>query len=443
MGSYAFELRVLCCAQCGAPVQAALSGGSVTCSYCQTVNHVVTRDDSAARATAGAPATMSEAQRIESLRQQDGKDRPVPPSLAHLLRDGTLHQDDVPTAMNEWRRAHGDYLAGAGFSAAERLYTLTLLLREHMRASEASSRLRAMIESTLGALNDPHHMQVLHSILAQEAALEGDLDAASKWLALTSPHSTDLHGDSSHRVAKALIATRRGDFLAVTRALGPAKIDVPIADEEDTLCVLLRANAFERQNKMEQATEAILPLLMGHDGGKELQRVLGANHSLHLCSQSLQAARLQAKHLLDNAVANLGVIILVLLSMVLSAATTAGVIFLVRQLGLVRVGGSVEIVAGIVTGLGMLFGPIVYSRARADVVKKHGIRGRALVLRVTVTSQQKDGTQHIQLLLFVKLPNRAPYAAKYHQVGLRKSERVGHWVPIMVHPTNPRRMVLL
>jgi len=44
---YSHALRILTCAQCGAPVDASARGGSVTCAYCHAVSHFPCRDESA------------------------------------------------------------------------------------------------------------------------------------------------------------------------------------------------------------------------------------------------------------------------------------------------------------------------------------------------------------------------------------------------------------
>ena len=35
---FSHEMRVLCCANCGAPIRTAIQGGTVQCGYCHTVN---------------------------------------------------------------------------------------------------------------------------------------------------------------------------------------------------------------------------------------------------------------------------------------------------------------------------------------------------------------------------------------------------------------------
>ena len=66
---YSHAMRVLICAQCGAPFEVPLVDGTAQCTYCSAVNHLSSRDESADLAAAKAGPSMSEAQRFEAVRQ--------------------------------------------------------------------------------------------------------------------------------------------------------------------------------------------------------------------------------------------------------------------------------------------------------------------------------------------------------------------------------------
>lgn len=435
---FAFETRVLSCAQCGAPVQGSVQGGTVTCSYCHAANQIVARDDRSEAAAAAQPAAVTEAERFASLRSQDGSSIPTPPALQHLFPKG-LEATHVPAAQEEWKRARGECaLPGSSFAAAERLYFLTLAVSARMRGTDERPRLRAMIETALDHLEDPHHRQVLHSLLAQEAARDGDVQSAEQWLTLSSPHSGDLRADTAYRVAKALVATRKGDFGAVLSVLGSNALDVPIADEHDDLCALLRANAAERAGQVQMAAEQLLPLLMTPPRAEGLEQTLVDNAAFQLCPASYPQASAQATELLANTVSTLSVTLIGVFPVLVPMAVGALLLVLMKALG---IEGGIVTAVPLVAGFGLMIAIIIAYVVSARALDRDGIHTNALVLRAVDTgTRDKDGTSHIKLLLLVELPDKPRYTVWYHQQGMRDSEAPGNRVPVILHPTNRRRL---
>jgi hypothetical protein len=274
--------------------------------------------------------------------------------------------------------------------------------------------------------------------MAQEAAYDGDVAAAERWLALTSERSEDLRSHTAHCIARALIATRVGNFGAVLQALGRNAADVPIADEEEALCVLLRANAFEQEGKEQDAVNALLPSVMVQDRERELARLASANAALELCPRALAAAEQTAAELLNAAPRNphnfVGVLILI---------AVCGLLFalMLGFLAVLGVPSELRVLAGVATFLAAFVGGIVRIVRRRSYVEHNGTRCRALVLSAHQTMGSKDGQPDYSLLLLVYPPNEKPYAAHYRQSGLGKSQTPGNWIPLMVHPTNRNRMV--
>ena len=301
MGAFSYHTRVVSCAQCGAPLECSAAGGTVRCKYCQATNQVTKRDDGQARTLAQAPATLSEAQRYAKLREQDGKPLPTPPSLQHLSSDGTISAENVTLARQEWQRARSELALSDGFAAAERLYFLTLALRPHFQPPEHRLPLRAMLETTLEHLQDRHHRQVLHAILTQEAARDGDVDAAERWLELSSPHSDEIRSDTAYRLGRALIAVRRGDFRTVLSAVGLNVSDVPIADEHDVLAALLRAHALENMRQAHDAARQLYPFLMVEARKQELHELVVAYQMMGLGASVYARAEPEAQRIRGRA----------------------------------------------------------------------------------------------------------------------------------------------
>ena len=124
MGNTLFDhrLRILSCDACGAPIDAAITGGSVQCRYCQAVNHLRARDERADLddARAAEAAAMSELERLDLLCQQKDQPLRVPAMVAELARHGTpLDAANTRLGLDRRVRRRGaalsfDLGAGAG-----------------------------------------------------------------------------------------------------------------------------------------------------------------------------------------------------------------------------------------------------------------------------------------------------------------------------------------
>ncbi len=412
MGAFSYHSRVLSCGQCGAPLECGVDGGTVQCKYCQASNQVSKRDDGQARTLAQAPATLSEAQRYAKLREQDGKPLPTPPSLQHLSSDGVVSAENVGLARQEWQRARAELALADGFAAAERLYFLTLALRSHFQPPEHRLALRALLETTLEHLQDRHHRQVLHAILAQEAARDGDVDAADRWLELSSPHSDEIRSDTAYRMGRALTAVRRGDFRTVLFAVGLNVTDVPIADEHDALAALLRAHALEHMGQAHDAARQLYPFLMVEARKQELHQLVVAYQAMGLAGSVYARAEPKAKRLLSDAPSNWDPDIVAGITVLSWLGATAAAFYGASQLELRNT-------AHILTGIGASIVIFVVLFMSAGIpekrLKRNGTRGRALVLRAIETGRDKQGRRTIKLLLLVEVPGFEPYAAWHNK----------------------------
>jgi len=68
--------------------------------------------------------------------------------------------------------------AGAPFTENERLFHLTLLLAPQLEPRQQ----RAFLESAVEVMPTMRHRQVVRCVLAEQAVLSGELDAADQWL---------------------------------------------------------------------------------------------------------------------------------------------------------------------------------------------------------------------------------------------------------------------
>lgn len=266
---YSHDLRILLCKNCGAPVEATAAGGEVTCGYCQATHVLARRDESAdLQAAAAARAEEpSESERFAALRTQDRSPSPVPDAVAALLENGRLPARNVAAARAQWQEARAALAPGAPFGVEERLFHLTLAIAPHTQAQEQ----RALFETAIEQVGDRRHRHVLRCMLARDAARAGDPDAAEAWLAACHPRPTDLAMDTALRFARATMATARGDHAEVARQLGHRAGDVPLYDEQELPCELLRLGALERAGRVQEASADLRALFDKH-GDEHVRR---------------------------------------------------------------------------------------------------------------------------------------------------------------------------
>jgi hypothetical protein len=286
---YSHALRLIVCANCGAPMEVEVGGGQAKCRYCDAVNMLAKRDETRdiAQAQQGMDSRMSEAERLDVLRSQDNRPIIVPPSLERYLMGGLMAAQHVQAASADWRWTCRQVQEGAPLAEQDRLFHLTLMLCAAMDDRHE----RALLENALEVLPDPRHRQILRCNLAHHAVMAGDLPAAHDWLKPCNPRPTDLRMDTAFRLASSYLATAEGHPRKVLALLGSRTGDVPIADGHDEEAELLRANAIERDGHLQMAVEALQ-----HHMRADMRRIatmrnaIYASERLRLCQASFPAA---------------------------------------------------------------------------------------------------------------------------------------------------------
>jgi len=280
VGLFNRSVRVLACPNCTAPLDVSPDGGVVACGYCGVQTEWASRGDVAVPRG----PELTEADRLDRLERQLGRDEPPPDAAAPFLRGG----DDAAV-----RQAAERALADARGAGDETLvYWITVALYNAYAGPENARKQRAVIESVAEGLRTPRPRQLLYAMMTRNAARGGDLPGAAQWFALLDPRSADLPMDSAYRLTRAYLATVQGAFADVHAAVGDRLGDVCLAGGDMLMSATLRANAHERLGDMPAAVrelEAVMtnsPLLAGL-----VRRIVGANPTLALCPQSLEVAR--------------------------------------------------------------------------------------------------------------------------------------------------------
>ncbi|MEZ4227355.1 MAG: hypothetical protein R3B13_40835 [Polyangiaceae bacterium] len=249
---YSFELRVVTCHDCGAPVSVGTAGGRHACQHCGAAQQV----ESSSRAIPRAE-TLPEVERLALLRSQDRGHVGVPQHLEHLFAGLKLLPWKVVEALGHWKRLKDDDAARSQYQGARALQRLTVALADHFQAEGDLMRARSLLETALDATTHAGFRQMLCAALSRSACHAGDIEAAESWLLACDPTPRELDADTAHRFARATLDTRLGRFQAVVQVLGVSAEAVPIHDEHEAPCTALRANALERLGNVEAARAAV------------------------------------------------------------------------------------------------------------------------------------------------------------------------------------------
>lgn len=287
MGNFDFDVRVLVCPQCAAPLQVDPQGGAVQCGYCRQTSMFSPRPSSTT-ARAPGPDVVSDPARIERLQAQVEQPDVPPPDLAPLFQTpvdpGRLHEIELRAAQ---------FRASPPSDQRDLyLHWLTVGLYNAYAGAQNAMRQRALIETAVELIAAPHRRAVLTGMLARNAARASELDAAWDWVNRMDPASESLVADSAYRLTRAYVATARRSFEDVMMVLGGQIGDVPTAAGDNLMVAMLRANAHERLGRAANGAAQLVAFVQ-HDPnfGVMFDRIVAANASLHLCTQALAMAK--------------------------------------------------------------------------------------------------------------------------------------------------------
>ncbi|MBW2529649.1 MAG: hypothetical protein JRI23_36065 [Deltaproteobacteria bacterium] len=285
---YDLELRVIACAECGAPLDVGPAGGTSTCRYCGREQST----KAAVREVPRAASAPAEPERIATLRAQDVHSIDPPRELSELFVGIDLLPWKINDALALWNSLRRSLAREADEFQSERLHRLTQALAAHFGAAQEPLRQRALLETALDVLRTPRHQQAACAALCRAACRANDLRAAEGWLALCDPRPLELESDTELRFAQAYLALLQGNPQRMLEVLGQSWSDVPIANVHEAECVALRSHAWEQLGRPDHATE-LLDHFMQHTSsyGRFLCRRFVALHQhLGLCAQSGPAA---------------------------------------------------------------------------------------------------------------------------------------------------------
>lgn len=439
--SYSHQVRILLCAECGAPLDAGVDGGALRCEYCSTTNQVPRRNEDAdiAEAQQARDAALDESERVERLRQQDKQPTALPESLAPFLRGSELDPQQATAAAQDWTVTRKMLEQTGEFTASERLFHLTLLVAPTLEPN----RRRAMIENAVELLPDRRHRQILRAELTRLAVRASDLESAEQWLRPCNARSSDLRMDTAYRIAAAYLATGRQDHLQVLALLGRHPEDIPIADGHDDEASALRANATEAMARgdssgaqqasalLQSAIESDTRCLHGLD--RAFEEFALAPQGWRLARQAATAhieANLRSKGEFVGASIVFSVITLVLLALSIIAVATSPV----------TAGPGVAF--GLATlFLGFIAGAAWHFRRQRDVLLRQGTFGFAEVLGAERRVQQTSNATTVRQALTVVIAERS--STRHLQSVIRQEPPLPGHYPCLYLPLDAKDNFLL
>jgi len=478
--TFSHETRILACSGCGAPLEALVHGGSVSCRYCGATNVLAPRVERAALPAEPA-APVSEAERLSRLASQVDAPTSTPASLEGLLDEhGAIPAWKIDESVSVWQSARVEVAEVGGFEAAERLLALTILLAGHFANRGEPLRQRAMFESALEVFQLPRHVQIMRGHLARCAVRAGDLDAADRWLAPCDPRSDDLQTDSAYRLSRALIDTAKGDSGVVLAVLGAPGSEAPALAEHAIMLRLLRAQALEASGDLQAAVDQ-LRAAMGRGERRALADTRATLQGGVLCSDSYlvatqqhrEAAARAALRSAGTATAKFMIALGALMGLIAGALVVIGALcLLLAGISLIvplffggsegawfaggTVAFSLAVTGGslLAPGVSMLpfavipawIGRRMLSNARkaADLLRR-GIDAQAELIRIEPTGVTVNDVPRYRLILRITLEGRAPYDSPLEtQIPAWEAERLGRgsMLPVVVDPDDPTRFVL-
>jgi hypothetical protein len=251
------------CQSCGAPVEASLEGGVVSCRYCGASNEVSVRERSD-KAGRKAPSMADDVARLSRLKAQI--DSPLTGHVYDLSQPPQGLTEPPVAGRLEWLKARWheakDAAAdGQNPQAQHRLCWVAFKLADEFDEADKPDYERAVLETALEQLADDGHRHLVRCRLALEAIGEGDVASAEGWLAECDPIPEVPELDSAFRRAKAHIAAAKGDAAGVLGQVGREPGNTPIHPSQQGALWRLRIHALEALGEAAAADAALAAAL--------------------------------------------------------------------------------------------------------------------------------------------------------------------------------------
>ncbi len=251
-GEFRYDIRVLQCGECGAPIQVSAQGGIVSCHYCSAQVNPSPRSE--IDLTSPGITENDDRHHLEILRAQT-KMQSLGWTHLLLLRNPApvdpLHtRNKAELQLAEWKKHYANLQTSHTPKSESWLVTHASDLTEYYVHSDLR-KTRALVETTLEQCRARHNIQLLRCSLARLAVRAGDPDSAKQWLRHCDPRSEALYMDLTYRVSLAAISIYLGDFSGVL---------VQLREQDDLwapVAAIQRAHALEQLHGPRRGAEEL------------------------------------------------------------------------------------------------------------------------------------------------------------------------------------------
>nr|HMR08871.1 hypothetical protein [Polyangiaceae bacterium] len=408
--AFTFEIRVVTCNSCGAPIAVGEAGGRLDCGHCGGAQQT----EAGSRAVTRSPP-VPEPERLEGLRRADrGSVRP-PKAVEDMFAGLELLPWKMGAALATWKTTRAAASAGGDYQTERLLHRLSVALADHFTTEGDALRARSLLEAALDATREAVFRQMLCGALCRCACAVGDLRAAESWLALCDPASGELMADTAYRLGRATIDTAYKRYDAGLGVLGNAPGSVPFYNEYEGVCAALQANAFEKLGRVDLAVSVLDAFNQNSSAFDRLlcAQYLSQNAASQLCAQSApQADALQRARGIRVAGKTAGAAGFALVSTIVSFGLGLGVGAILALFGLFGAGHFSVGLGGL---LGCVFGTIgvvdYRKSAHARRLRSSGVPAAARIVHARGTGLHTMGVPQLLYRVLVLPREGAPFLA--------------------------------
>ncbi len=259
-GDFDFEIRILRCPNCVAPVEVPLEGGQFPCAYCQAPISANARPRPPTHHHVGASRLAPLAVQAANKHKPQGLyDLDTIPAEFEFIKGAQYGEAIRKSLESVWSAYRARLNQQPTQENQHRFFFLTFHLNSCLFYLNDRTARRATLETAWETLPDVGHKHIVATQLVRASAIDGE--AAEKWLALADPEPELLWFDTEYRLARCAILEHREGWHDILRLVGQEPGDVPIHHGSLAAVACTRVAAYERLGQPDRAEATMRELL--------------------------------------------------------------------------------------------------------------------------------------------------------------------------------------
>ncbi len=266
---FSYNLKVVECSTCGAPVVTKAAGGRVSCSSCGAPLIVAERFRERRQAMrveeqgriAGLHAQVESYHYQRSIfRKPEGLE-----SFTEMLNDPATRSAGFEAYRQSWEKTRRRLSENDTPETETHFCRLALSMADIFSTSGQNDRVRAVLETALDLLREPDYRDIIRCRLARFALLSGDAVAGAAWLQDVDPTPLRIEVDTEYRLSLSLLHLSGQNYSSMVELLGSRGGDVPLIPQIDGLDLCLRSHGCAGVGDIKNAKRSILMSANQHD----------------------------------------------------------------------------------------------------------------------------------------------------------------------------------